>query len=127
MRTGPQTSARTISLVAVSTSISVPDPSSPNRSFHALGRTIKDAPVSTNASHLRPLETSEALSILTEAMILPIIQSLNSNYKPRAQTQRTPRTSQRNAELRLLSAPLAENSATSAVNSDERWAILISV
>ena len=31
-----------------------------------------DAPVSTNASHLRLLEESRTLSILTEATILPI-------------------------------------------------------
>jgi hypothetical protein len=32
--------------------------------------------VSTNASHLKPLDKSEALSILTEATILPIAVQL---------------------------------------------------
>jgi len=42
---------------------------------------MNDAPVSTNASHLRPLDRSEALSILTEATILPLFFGpLNDRY-----------------------------------------------
>ena len=55
---------------------------------------------------------------------------LRSTFRKRgnetlAQTQRTPRTSQRAAELGLFSTNSAETSATSAVNSDAPWAILI--
>src|SRR2546430_9680005 len=48
----------------------------PSRSRHAIGSTMNEAPVSTKASHLTPLDRSEALSILTEATILPIVLSL---------------------------------------------------
>src|SRR5438105_4385577 len=63
-------------LVAVSISTSVMVSRFPSRSRHAIGSTMNDAPVSTNALHLRPLDKSEALSILTEATILPIFLGL---------------------------------------------------
>src|SRR6266446_1321551 len=78
MRTGPHTSAVTISCVAVSTSISVKNSSLPSRSFHALGNTISDAPVLTKASQVSAFERSTAFSILTVATILPTSMSFAS-------------------------------------------------
>src|SRR5437763_11632484 len=76
MRTGPQTRPLIVSCVAVSISTSVITSRLPSRSRHAIGRTKYDAPVSTSASHRRLLEGSATLSIVTEAMILPIFSLL---------------------------------------------------
>src|ERR1700682_1370095 len=88
MRTGPHTCAVTVSWVAVSTSISVENSRLPSRSFQAIGNTIRDAPVSTKASHRSALERSEAFSIVTEATILPKSISFDSLRKLYTGTKR---------------------------------------
>src|SRR5437870_5961708 len=92
MRTVPQTSAVTVSWVAVSTSISDEKLRLPSRSFHALGNTIRDAPVSTRASHRSARERSAAFSMVTEATILPTFMPFftpTDNYTPAQKRQRT--------------------------------------
>lgn len=72
MRTGPHTSPETGSCVAVSIS-TVRTPSSvPRRSFHALGSTRNDAPVSTSASSRIVFEASLTFATVTEVTIRPI-------------------------------------------------------
>src|SRR6266446_7127784 len=69
MRTGPYTSPLSFPCVPVSSSIILVGSKSPNLSFHAKGKTINAAFVSTSPSQVRLFEVSRTFSIFTETII----------------------------------------------------------